>query len=233
MKAILVVFMHQFLHIMDRRIGVAEMTRAEAIETYHDFTSWVYLTPIFGALLADSILGKYRTILSLSIVYCFGHLALAFMGMGGMSAESWLMTGLLLIAVGSGESNCVSAHVGDQFGKSNGHWLSKVFGWFYISINVGAFLSTLSTPLLLEYYGPRTGRSEFPSLDGGCYRGLLDGPACFCPHPAIGYGAFQGDVQSGGVDGTPEAREYFHLCRRLLGPSLTKPDPPGCFRRRT
>lgn len=155
MKAILVVFMHQFLHVMDGRAGIAEMTRAEAIETYHDFTSWVYLTPIFGALLADSILGKYRTILSLSIVYCFGHLALAFMGMGGMSAESWLMTGLLLIAVGSGGIKpCVSAHVGDQFGKSNGHWLSKVFGWFYISINVGAFLSTLSTPLLLEYYGP-------------------------------------------------------------------------------
>ena len=161
MKAILVVFMHQFLHIMDGRIGVAEMTRAEAIETYHDFTSWVYLTPIFGALLADSILGKYRTILSLSIVYCFGHLALAFMGMGGMSAESWLMTGLLLIAVGSGGIKpCVSAHVGDQFGKSNGHWLSKVFGWFYISINAGAFLSTLSTPLLLEYYGPHSRRNS-------------------------------------------------------------------------
>ena len=47
---------------------------------YHDFTSWVYLTPVLGAFLADTVLGKYRTILSLSIVYCLGYLALAFMG---------------------------------------------------------------------------------------------------------------------------------------------------------
>ena len=50
------------------------MERAEAIARYHDFTSWVYLTPVLGAFLADTVLGKYRTILSLSIVYCLGHL---------------------------------------------------------------------------------------------------------------------------------------------------------------
>jgi len=36
-----------------------------------------HFLPIFGAFLADAVLGKYRTILILSIVYCFGHLALA------------------------------------------------------------------------------------------------------------------------------------------------------------
>ena len=102
------------------------MERAEAIARYHDFTSWVYLTPVLGAFLADTVLGKYRTILSLSIVYCLGHLALAFMGGPGMSAESWMMTGLYLIALGSGGIKpCVSAHVGDQFGKTNSHWLTK------------------------------------------------------------------------------------------------------------
>ena len=66
-----------------------------------------------------------------------------------------MLTGLYLIALGSGGIKpCVSAHVGDQFGQSNSHWLTKVFGWFYISINVGAALSTLATPLLLEWYGP-------------------------------------------------------------------------------
>lgn len=154
MKGILVVFMHQYLHLLSDQPG-SIMAKAEAIERYHDFTSWVYLTPLLGALLADSFLGKYRTILSLSVVYCLGHLSLAFMGVGGLSAEGWLLTGLALIAFGSGGIKpCVSAHVGDQFGRSNGHLLSKVFGWFYISINVGAFLSTLMTPLILEYYGP-------------------------------------------------------------------------------
>ena len=156
MKGILVVFMTKYLHILTDDPNLAAMNKAAAIEQYHDFTSWVYLTPILGALLADTILGKYRTIMSLSMVYCLGHLALAFMGTGGLTPESWMMTGLLLISLGSGGIKpCVSAHVGDQFGKSNAEqWLSKVFGWFYMSINVGAFISTLLTPWLLEWYGP-------------------------------------------------------------------------------
>ena len=154
MKGILTIFMTKYLFLLSDVAG-EPMERAEAIARYHDFTSWVYLTPVLGAFLADTVLGKYRTILSLSIVYCLGHLALAFMGGPGMSAESWMMTGLYLIALGSGGIKpCVSAHVGDQFGKTNSHWLTKVFGWFYISINVGAALSTLATPLLLEWYGP-------------------------------------------------------------------------------
>ena len=155
MKGILVVFMTKYLHILTDNPNLAAMNKAAAIEQYHNFTSWVYLTPILGALLADTLLGKYRTIISLSLVYCLGHLTLAFMGSGGLTPEAWMMTGLALISLGSGGIKpCVSAHVGDQFGKSNAAWLTKVFGWFYISINVGAFISTILTPWLLEWYGP-------------------------------------------------------------------------------
>ena len=155
MKGILVVFMTKYLHLLTDNPDLPAVSRAAAIENYHDFTSWVYLTPILGALLADTLLGKYRTIISLSLVYCLGHLCLAFMGSAGMSPEHWMITGLALIAVGSGGIKpCVSAHVGDQFGASNGNLLTKVFGWFYIAINVGAFLSTLLTPLLLDRLGP-------------------------------------------------------------------------------
>ena len=154
MKGILTIFMTKYLFLLDASPG-EPMNRSEAVARYHDFNAWVYLTPILGAFIADAWLGKYRTILSLSIVYCLGHLALALMGAPGMGAESWMMTGLYLIALGSGGIKpCVSAHVGDQFGQTNSHWLTKVFGWFYVAINVGAALSTLATPLLLEYYGP-------------------------------------------------------------------------------
>ena len=154
MKGILTIFMTKYLFLLDASPG-EPMNRSEAVARYHDFNTWVYLTPILGAFIADAWLGKYRTILSLSIVYCLGHLALALMGAPGMGAESWMMTGLYLIALGSGGIKpCVSAHVGDQFGQTNSHWLTKVFGWFYVAINVGAALSTLATPLLLEYYGP-------------------------------------------------------------------------------
>ncbi|MEM7262558.1 MAG: MFS transporter [Planctomycetota bacterium] len=153
MKGILTKFMTHYLFLMGATAGVA-MSDAEAKEKFHLFVSAVYFTPFLGAILSDFILGKYRTIILLSIVYCAGHAALAFMGMAG-SSEMWLFTGLGLIALGSGGIKpCVSAHVGDQFGKSNSHLLEKVFNFFYLSINAGAVISNLLTPWLLEWYGP-------------------------------------------------------------------------------
>ncbi|MDG2021682.1 MAG: MFS transporter [Phycisphaerales bacterium] len=156
MKAILVVFMTSYLHFLPGATSNEAMTDTEAIAGYHLFTSAVYFTPILGALLSDIVLGKYLTIMILSIVYCLGHGVLALMGIDDNIDPGWmLMLGLGLIAFGSGGIKpCVSAHVGDQFGRSNAHLLTKVFSAFYFSINVGAFVSTLLTPWFLEWYGP-------------------------------------------------------------------------------
>ena len=126
------------------------MGEAEARKYFHFFASAVYFFPVVGSLLADVYWGKFRTIVVLSIVYCFGHLALAVdhtrLGLG---------FGLMLIAIGSGGIKpCVSANLGDQFGVANGHLLSKAFYWFYFSINLGAGISTLLTPWLLHHVGP-------------------------------------------------------------------------------
>ena len=153
MRTILVVFMVQYLPFMDGS-GGRQLTGNEAVEYYHQFTSWVYFTPLLGALVADIFLGKYRTILWLSIVYCLGHAALACMGSYGNSPW-WLFAGLLLICIGSGGIKpCVSAHVGDQFGQKNHHLITRIYSWFYFSINFGSFFSTLLTPWLLVKYGP-------------------------------------------------------------------------------
>ncbi|MEM9366248.1 MAG: POT family MFS transporter [Planctomycetota bacterium] len=155
MKSILTVFMVDYLHRMGDVYNDVGMSNAEATEHYHTFTAAVYFTPIAGALLADILFGKYRTILWLSIVYCLGHGALALMGSPPMTAGWWLFAGLFLISVGSGGIKpCVSAHVGDQFGKANKHLLTKVYQWFYFSINFGSFISTFLIPWLLEHYGP-------------------------------------------------------------------------------
>jgi POT family proton-dependent oligopeptide transporter len=152
MKAVLAVFMVQYLHHMGS--GGAPISEAGATEKVHLFNGAVYLMPLLGALLADVWVGKYRTIISLSLVYCAGHAALAAMGLIG-DPYHWLMLGLGLIALGSGGIKpCVSAHVGDQFGSRNAHLLPRVFNWFYFSINIGAFVSMLLTPWLLEWHGP-------------------------------------------------------------------------------
>ena len=157
MKSILVIFMTQYLFMLPGS-GSEAMSNTAAMEKYHLFTTAVYFFPIFGALLADIVLGKYLTIMLLSVVYCVGHGVLAMMGSTAwieLSPGIVLAIGLILISVGSGGIKpCVSAHVGDQFGQQNSNLLEKVFGWFYFSINTGAFLSTLLTPWLLQWYGP-------------------------------------------------------------------------------
>jgi POT family proton-dependent oligopeptide transporter len=148
MKCILIIFMTN--HLLDSNQSVDNMSNTEATYWYHIFTSAVYFTPILGALIADVFLGKYKTILLLSLIYCFGHLSLAI-----NETRMGLTLGLTLIAIGAGGIKpCVSAHVGDQFGKSNSKLISKVFSWFYLAINFGAFVSTMLTPYLLHQYGP-------------------------------------------------------------------------------
>ena len=147
MRAILVVFMTQYL--MDGSGNPDPMTASEAKAYFHLFVAITYFTPFFGALLADGLLGKYRTIILLSIVYCLGHFSLAL-----DDTRTGLLVGQALIALGAGGIKpCVSAHVGDQFGASNQYWLTKVFSWFYLAVNLGAFVSMLLIPWLLKTYG--------------------------------------------------------------------------------
>ena len=100
------------------------------------------------------------TILSLSIVYCLGNLTLACMATSwgiAIGQRTMLAIGLFLICLGAGGIKpCVSANVGDQFGESNKHLLSKMFGWFYFSINAGSFISSILCPWLLanSKWGP-------------------------------------------------------------------------------
>jgi POT family proton-dependent oligopeptide transporter len=147
MRAILVVFMTQYL---TNASGVFDpMSESEAKGYFHLFVAITYFTPFFGALLADGVLGKYRTIILLSLVYCLGHFSLAL-----DDTRLGLLVGQSLIAIGAGGIKpCVSAHLGDQFGKTNQHLLARVFSWFYIALNTGAFVSMLLIPWLLKNYG--------------------------------------------------------------------------------
>jgi proton-dependent oligopeptide transporter, POT family len=146
MNGILVVFMTQYL--LSSQGQPDHMTDAQADAWYHTFVSCLYFLPVFGAVLGDAILGKYRTILILSVVYCFGHLALAI-----DHTRLGLTIGLGLIALGAGGIKpCVSANVGDQFGASNQHLLPRIFSWFYFSINFGSAFSTVLIPWMLDPY---------------------------------------------------------------------------------
>uniref|UniRef100_A0A9J8AKC3 Solute carrier family 15 member 1a n=1 Tax=Cyprinus carpio carpio TaxID=630221 RepID=A0A9J8AKC3_CYPCA len=67
MRAVLVLYFRYFL-LWDDDL---------ATSIYHAFVALCYLTPILGAIIADSWLGKFKTIIYLSIVYAIGQVTMA------------------------------------------------------------------------------------------------------------------------------------------------------------
>jgi POT family proton-dependent oligopeptide transporter len=154
--AILAVFLTH--HLRNAAGELAPFDENTANKWQHNFMAAVYFFPIVGAVLSDWLFGKYRMIVSVSLLYVLGHAVLAAMDfprITGIDPKWMLMIGLALIAVGSGGIKpCVSAHVGDQFGAQNKHLIAKAFGWFYFAINFGSTISMPLTPWLLKHYGP-------------------------------------------------------------------------------
>ncbi|MEM0982951.1 MAG: POT family MFS transporter [Planctomycetota bacterium] len=157
MRAILVVFMTQYVLTASGEFDNYNDEQAKII--FHAFVWLAYLTPMIGAIISDVFWGKYKTILIISLLYCVGHGLLALMDLGPhfgtWDMKPFMYAGLLFIAFGAGGIKpCVSANVGDQFGRKNKHLMTQVFNWFYFSINVGAVGSQLLTPILLDKFGP-------------------------------------------------------------------------------
>jgi POT family proton-dependent oligopeptide transporter len=127
-----------------------------ATEIIHLFVFANYFMPLFGAWLSDKLIGRYHTILWVSMIYCLGNGVLACSGLahdvhGKMLC---LAAGLALIAFGSGGIKpCVSAFMGDQFKPEQSHLLQKAYGAFYWAINFGSFFSFLVIPWIKDRSG--------------------------------------------------------------------------------
>src|ERR1700745_4215982 len=186
MNSILTIFMTKYL--VDKMGHLSVMPPVAAEAWYHTFVVVLYVLPLLGAILADSFFGKFKVVLWLSIVYCLGHATLALMGSSVahlIEPRYLLAIGLVMIALGTGGIKpCVSTNVGDQFGETNKHLLTKVFNWFYFSINSGSAFSTLLVPWLLEPYKAAPG-GFIASLPRGVVS-FLESPQLHSPSIAFG-----------------------------------------------
>ena len=111
-----------------------------------------YLLPLLGGWIADRYLGKYRTIVYFSIPYILGHIIL-----GAFSVEYFLYIALLLLALGSGAIKPnTSTLMGLMYEEQcKPELLTEAFSYFYLSINIGAMISSFALPVIRNAYGYR------------------------------------------------------------------------------
>ncbi|EDW82859.2 uncharacterized protein Dwil_GK10225 [Drosophila willistoni] len=144
MRTVLVLFLKSAL----------DYSEDTATVVFHVFTMFVYFLCVFGAIISDSWLGKFKTILYLSLVYICGSVLLTLGAIGPLNLpmETFTMLGLALIALGSGGIKpCVSAFGGDQFKMPEQvKQITSFFSVFYFAINAGSLISTSVTPILRE-----------------------------------------------------------------------------------
>ncbi|XP_040847477.1 solute carrier family 15 member 1 [Ochotona curzoniae] len=152
MRALLILYFRNFIGWNDNLSTVI----------YHTFVALCYLTPILGAIIADSWLGKFKTIVWLSVVYTIGQVITSISSINELTDNNHdgtpdniaahvavCLIGLLLIAFGTGGIKpCVSAFGGDQFEENQEKQRNRFFSIFYLAINAGSLLSTIITPMV-------------------------------------------------------------------------------------
>jgi POT family proton-dependent oligopeptide transporter len=123
--------------------GIAGQPLASAI--FGTYTSLVYLTPIFGGIIADKWLGRNKTLIFGGVLMAIGHFLMAI-------EPAFLLALLaLLLGVGAFKGN-IATQVGALYGP-NDLRRAMAFQIFYIFINV----SVIAAPLVSGTLGQKVG----------------------------------------------------------------------------
>lgn len=138
MRAVLILYLTNWLGFSED-VGTA---------IFHSFVMLCYFSPIIGAILADGYIGRYKTILYVSLLYAAGNLVMA---ITAVPPPEWYgpALGLILIGLGTGgiKPN-VSSFGADQFRADQEKERYTFFSAFYFAINLGSMLSIILTPIL-------------------------------------------------------------------------------------
>ncbi len=136
---------------------------AEASSIYAGYAAMVYLMPVLGGLIADRYLGFRHAVTMGAVLLCLGHLGMAFEGVPASLVDGvvvkdevalqvlYLSLGLIIVGVGLLKPS-ISSIVGQLYGPDDPR-RDAGFTIFYMSINIGAVLATLTCGYLGETYG--------------------------------------------------------------------------------
>ncbi|HOT29131.1 MAG TPA: peptide MFS transporter [Candidatus Ozemobacteraceae bacterium] len=122
---------------------------AKASMIYGLYTGLVYLTPVFGGMIADKYLGQRKTVAIGGILMAIGQFML-------MSPNLFFVA-LLLLIIGNGAFKPnISTQVGNLYQPGDPR-RDGAFTYFYMGINLGAFLTNFVCGTLAALYGWKYG----------------------------------------------------------------------------
>lgn len=150
MRALLVLYMTTQTIGDDRGAGLG-WTNQEALALYGWYTMLVYVMSIPGGMIADKLIGQKKAVLIGAIVLCLGHGVLVL-------TDIWAFytgLGLVILGVGLLKPN-ISTMVGGLY-KQGDIRRDKGFSIFYIGINLGSLLATLTVGLVVAEWGWHAG----------------------------------------------------------------------------
>ena len=178
MRSLLVLYMVNFLFIQPdvgrRVLGFDALrhalesafgplgTQALSSQVYGLYTGFVYLTPFFGGLLADRLLGRRKSVVIGGVLMAIGHFL--------MAMENMFFVALMFLILGNG---CFKPNISTQVGglyPPGDTRRDSAFSIFYVGINIGAFLAPMICGTLGQTVGWHYG---FAAAGVGMVLGLI------------------------------------------------------------
>ena len=129
------------------------ITSNQANSYINIFSALVYFTPMLSAIVADTWLGSFLTIVIFSGIYMAGIALLCLAAIPSISQE-WMvhLSLMVLIAIGAGGiKSCVNVMGASQFHpKVHQKEITRFFTFFYAAINVGAIVGGIAVPIVQQ-----------------------------------------------------------------------------------
>lgn len=129
---------------------------------YGLYTGLVYLTPLFGGMMADRLIGRRKSVIIGGVLMAAGQFMLM--------SQRLFFPGLILLILGNG---CFKPNISTQVGglyAPGDRRRDSAFSIFYVGINIGAFLA----PLICGTLGQRVGwHWGFGAAGAGMVLGLV------------------------------------------------------------
>lgn len=146
MRVLLIQFLTAAVILGDPKSGWA-WSAEQAGALYGTYAMMLYLTPIFGGIIADKYIGSRMAVIIGAIVMTLGHAAMAF------DTPTMFFIGLTCLVIGTGFFKPNMPSILGEMYKDLPEKKDGAYTIFYMGVNAGAFFGMMLCGYLAETYG--------------------------------------------------------------------------------